>query len=148
MSFADLGAHPTLLQALEAKGFVTPTPVQAAVLDAAMLGRDLLVSAETGSGKTVAFGLALAHTLLGEAPSLPRATTPKALVLAPTRELALQVQQELAWLYGAAGMRSVACVGGAPLAQQPPSGCRVPAFAGCAGGAGGAGLAGASCGRD
>ncbi len=118
MSFADLGAHPTLLQSLEAKGFVTPTPVQAAVLDAAMLGRDLLVSAETGSGKTVAFGLALAHTLLGEAPSFSRATTPKALVLAPTRELALQVQQELAWLYGAAGMRSVACVGGAPLAQQ------------------------------
>ncbi len=118
MSFADLGAHPTLLQTLEARGFVTPTPVQAAVLDAAMLGRDLLVSAETGSGKTVAFGLALAHTLLGEAATLPKATTPRALVLAPTRELALQVQQELAWLYGSAGMRSVACVGGAPLAQQ------------------------------
>ena len=118
MSFADLGAHPTLLQTLEARGFVTPTPVQAAVLDAAMLGRDLLVSAETGSGKTVAFGLALAHTLLGEAATLPKATTPRALVLAPTRELGLQVQQELAWLYGSAGMRSVACVGGAPLAQQ------------------------------
>ncbi|MDB4930025.1 MAG: ATP-dependent helicase [Myxococcaceae bacterium] len=118
MSFADLGAHPTLLQALEARGYVTPTPVQAAVLDAAMLGRDLLVSAETGSGKTVAFGLALAHTLLGAEPTLPRATTPRALVLAPTRELALQVQQELQWLYGSAGMRSVACVGGAPLAQQ------------------------------
>jgi ATP-dependent RNA helicase DeaD len=118
MSFADLGAHPTLLQTLEARGFVTPTPVQAAVLDAAMLGRDLLVSAETGSGKTVAFGLALAHTLLGDATTLPKATTPRALVLAPTRELALQVQQELAWLYGSAGMRSVACVGGAPLAQQ------------------------------
>jgi ATP-dependent RNA helicase DeaD len=118
MSFADLGAHPTLLQTLEARGYVTPTPVQAAVLDAAMLGRDLLVSAETGSGKTVAFGLALAHTLLGEATTLPKATTPRALVLAPTRELALQVQQELAWLYGSAGMRSVACVGGAPLAQQ------------------------------
>jgi len=118
MSFADLGAHPALLQTLEARGYVTPTPVQAAVLDAAMLGRDLLVSAETGSGKTVAFGLALAHTLLGEESALPRATTPKALVLAPTRELALQVQQELAWLYGSAGMRSVACVGGAPMAQQ------------------------------
>ncbi len=118
MSFADLGAHPTLLQALEAKQFVTPTPVQVAVLDAALLGRDLLVSAETGSGKTVAFGLALAHTLLGEATSFPRATTPKALVLAPTRELALQVQQELSWLYGSTGMRSVACVGGAPLSQQ------------------------------
>ena len=118
MSFADLGAHPTLLQTLEARGYVTPTPVQAAVLDAAMLGRDLLVSAETGSGKTVAFGLALAHTLLGEATTLPKATTPRALVLAPTRELALQVQQELAWLYGSAGMRSVACVGGAPMAQQ------------------------------
>jgi ATP-dependent RNA helicase DeaD len=118
MSFADLGAHPTLLQALETRGYVNPTPVQAAVLDAAMLGRDLLVSAETGSGKTVAFGLALAHTLLGEEAALPRATTPRALVLAPTRELALQVQQELAWLYGAAGMRSVACVGGAPMAQQ------------------------------
>ena len=118
MSFADLGAHPTLLQALEARGYVSPTPVQAAVLDAAMLGRDLLVSAETGSGKTVAFGLALAHTLLGDAPTLPKATTPRALVLAPTRELALQVQQELAWLYGSTGMRSVACVGGAPMAQQ------------------------------
>ena len=118
MNFAELAAHPALLPTLEARQYTTPTPVQAAVLDAALAGRNLLVSAETGSGKTVAFGLALAHTVLGEAETLGRATTAKVLVLAPTRELALQVQQELAWLYAGAGLRSVALVGGAPVGQQ------------------------------
>jgi ATP-dependent RNA helicase DeaD len=60
-------AHPALQAALAARSYAAPTPVQAAILDGEAQGRDLLVSAQTGSGKTVAFGLALAPTLLGEA---------------------------------------------------------------------------------
>ncbi|OYW89669.1 MAG: hypothetical protein B7Z13_16450, partial [Caulobacterales bacterium 32-67-6] len=96
MSFP--ATHPALSRALEAQGYATPTPVQAAVLDAPE-GRDLLVSAQTGSGKTVAFGLAAASTLLGEAEHFEYAAAPLALVIAPTRELALQVSRELEWLY-------------------------------------------------
>lgn len=75
-------------------------------------GRDLLVSAQTGSGKTLAFGLALADTLLEGAQAMGPAGDPLALIIAPTRELALQVQRELAWLYHYAGARIVSCVGG------------------------------------
>lgn len=74
-------------------------------------GRDLLVSAQTGSGKTVAYGLAMASSIL-EDDRLPRAEEPLALIVAPTRELALQVQAELNWLYASAGARIAACVGG------------------------------------
>jgi ATP-dependent RNA helicase DeaD len=104
-------AHPALGRALGARGYSTPTAVQLAVLEADT-GRDLLVSAQTGSGKTVAFGLAIAPTLLGEAQRLPAAAEPLALVIAPTRELAMQVQRELDWLYKDAGARVVTCVGG------------------------------------
>ena len=103
--------HPTLFEALQARGYEEPTPVQAAILDAPP-GVDLLVSAQTGSGKTVAFGLAAADTLLGEQPKFGRAETPLALVIAPTRELALQVSKELGWLYEKAGAHVVTCVGG------------------------------------
>ena len=92
-----------LSAALAAKGYAEPTPVQEAVLAAETTGRDLLVSAQTGSGKTVAFGLAVAPNLLGDAARLGPPRTPLALVIAPTRELALQVQTELAWLYAGAG---------------------------------------------
>ncbi|MEZ4403842.1 MAG: DEAD/DEAH box helicase [Kofleriaceae bacterium] len=104
-------AHPGLQSALAAKGYRAPTPVQAAILDPEALGRDLLVSAQTGSGKTVAFGLAMASTLLGDAPRFTHGPV-RALVIAPTRELALQVQRELLWLYAPTGARVVACVGG------------------------------------
>jgi ATP-dependent RNA helicase DeaD len=110
MSFAL--AHPALAGALAARGYAEPTPVQDAVLQADAAGRDLLVSAQTGSGKTVAYGLALAENLLGTAERLPAAGAPLVLVVAPTRELAMQVQGELAWLYGAAGARIVGCIGG------------------------------------
>jgi ATP-dependent RNA helicase DeaD len=110
--FADLPAHPALQRALAAKGYEEATPVQAAVLDPALSGKDLLVSSRTGSGKTVAFGLCLADTLLGEAPAFGRSGPPLALVIAPTRELAVQVQRELSWLLGPAGAVVVACVGG------------------------------------
>ena len=104
-------SHPALDRALTERGYAEPTPVQAAVLEAEA-GRDLLVSAQTGSGKTVAFGLALANTLLGEAERFEDNASPVALVIAPTRELALQVSKELEWLYGKTGARIATCVGG------------------------------------
>ncbi len=101
-----------LAQALADRNYAEPTPVQAAVLDPAAAGRDLLVSAQTGSGKTVAFGLAIAPTLFGEAEALPPPGAPLALIVAPTRELALQVCRELDWLYAGTQARVVSCVGG------------------------------------
>ena len=114
VTFADLRVHPTLATALAVRGYTEPTPVQSAVLDAALAGRDLLVSSRTGSGKTVAFGLVMAGTLLAEAPAFPPPAprSPLGLVIAPTRELAAQVQHELAWLFSDAGARVGACVGG------------------------------------
>ncbi|MEM7330412.1 MAG: DEAD/DEAH box helicase [Pseudomonadota bacterium] len=101
-----------LAQALADKGYETLTPVQDAVLAPDLEQRDLLVSAQTGSGKTVAFGLALATTLLGSAQTLPKAGAPLALIIAPTRELALQVTKELQWLYEPAEGRIASCIGG------------------------------------
>jgi ATP-dependent RNA helicase DeaD len=105
-------SHPALERALAAQGYAEPTPVQAAVLEADAEGRDLLVSAQTGSGKTVAFGLAAATTLLGDAEKFSKAGPPMCLVIAPTRELAIQVNRELTWLYADAGAVVVNCVGG------------------------------------
>ncbi|MFC7551895.1 DEAD/DEAH box helicase [Pseudoroseomonas wenyumeiae] len=108
-----------LLRALQERGYAEPTSVQAAVLEPETEGRDLLVSAQTGSGKTVAFGLAIAPDLMGGEERMPQARTPLALVVAPTRELALQVKNELAWLYAPAGGRVVSCVGGMdPIAER------------------------------
>ncbi|HYD14853.1 MAG TPA: DEAD/DEAH box helicase [Hyphomicrobium sp.] len=104
--------HPALARTLAARGYTSLTAVQLAVLEADAAGRDLLVSAQTGSGKTVAFGLAAAPTLLGAEERLPPAGAPLALIIAPTRELAMQVQRELDWLYAETGARVVTCVGG------------------------------------
>ena len=110
--------NPSLGATLLERGYLEPTPVQLAVLDADAVGKDLLVSAQTGSGKTVAFGLAMAPTLLGEAERLEPARMPIALVIAPTRELALQVERELTWLYSRAGARVASCVGGMDMRRE------------------------------
>nr|WP_321985862.1 DEAD/DEAH box helicase [uncultured Lichenicoccus sp.] len=110
--------HPSLAQALAARGYAEPTPVQAAVLAADADGRDLVVSAQTGSGKTVAYGLAAAPTLLGDEPYFGRAAAPLALVIAPTRELAVQVHKELSWLYADARARIVSCIGGMDVRRE------------------------------
>jgi ATP-dependent RNA helicase DeaD len=104
--------HPPLARALAERNYDAPTPVQTAVLADAAVDRDLLVSAQTGSGKTVAYGLAVASNLLEGAERFEPAAAPLALIVAPTRELALQVHRELAWLYQYAGARLVSCVGG------------------------------------
>ena len=101
-----------IARALAERDYKEATPVQAAVMEADAEERDLLVSAQTGSGKTVAYGIAMAETLLEGAGTLGPAREPLALIIAPTRELALQVQRELNWLYQYAGARVVACVGG------------------------------------
>ncbi|OYW59791.1 MAG: DEAD/DEAH box helicase, partial [Rhodobacterales bacterium 12-65-15] len=101
-----------LAQALADKGYEALTTVQDAVLADGVAGRDMLVSAQTGSGKTVAFGLAIAPEILGGQDRLLYADHPLALIIAPTRELALQVARELEWLYAGAGAKIATCVGG------------------------------------
>jgi len=112
MRFDELDAHPALLRAIAAHGYEEPTPVQTAVLGPELARRDLLVSSRTGSGKTVAFGLALAPMLLGDSEKLLPTPRPLALVVTPTRELAQQVAGELGWLYAPAGGKVLTCVGG------------------------------------
>ena len=107
-----LPENPHFTRALAERSYTEATPVQAAVLATEAVDRDLLVSAQTGSGKTVAYGLAVAKNLLGGSDRFDRSAKPLALVVAPTRELALQVQRELAWLYQYTGARVISCVGG------------------------------------
>ncbi|MEO6433182.1 MAG: DEAD/DEAH box helicase [Sphingomicrobium sp.] len=102
---------PALAEALAERGYDQMTPVQAAVIEPQASGRDLIVSAKTGSGKTVAFGLAMGEQML-EGERVPWSREPLSLVIAPTRELAIQVSKELEWLYAKAGARVVTCVGG------------------------------------
>ncbi|MDE0879795.1 MAG: DEAD/DEAH box helicase [Sphingomonas bacterium] len=115
MPFSQL--PPLLAEALTARGYTAPTPVQAAVIEPDAIGRDLVVSAQTGSGKTVAFGLAMADQLLEDG-ATPPPGLPLALIIAPTRELALQVSRELAWLYKAANARISTCVGGMDASKE------------------------------
>lgn len=110
--------HPALAQALEKRGYAEMTPVQQAMMDPALEQADLLVSAQTGSGKTVAFGLAIAPTILGKADRFSYVPAPVALAIAPTRELALQVKRELEWLYESAGATIASCVGGMDIRAE------------------------------
>ncbi|PWJ17474.1 DEAD/DEAH box helicase [Jannaschia seohaensis] len=105
-----------LADALAQRGYDTLTPVQQAVTDPTLKTADLLVSAQTGSGKTLGFGLAIAPTLLGEAETWDAPAAPLALIVAPTRELALQVRRELAWLYDGAALAGA--VGGMDMRDE------------------------------
>lgn len=116
MPFPFVNAH--LNGALEARDYAEPTAVQTAVLQPDAEGRDLLVSAQTGSGKTVAYGLAIAATLFAGEERLAPRYAPLALVVAPTRELAMQVHAELTWLYGPAGAKVISCVGGMDVRRE------------------------------
>ncbi len=112
------GIAPALGQALNRRGYSELTPVQKAVLAPELTGADALVSAQTGSGKTVAFGLAFAPTLLDGAERFGQASAPLALVIAPTRELAMQVKRELEWLYEPTGASVASCVGGMDMRSE------------------------------
>lgn len=109
---------PPLRDALTARGYNELTPVQNAVLASDAGHGDLLVSAQTGSGKTVAFGMAIANTLLAGEETFRRAEAPLALVVAPTRELALQIQREFEWLYASTRAVIGSCVGGMDMRAE------------------------------
>ncbi|KZS98247.1 DEAD-domain-containing protein [Sistotremastrum niveocremeum HHB9708] len=91
------GLHPLLLKSLNAQTFITPTPIQSAALPQAILGKDVVGVAQTGSGKTLAYGLPILNALLQQTANSPPSSQRdlKALILAPTRELALQVSSHL-----------------------------------------------------
>lgn len=110
--------HPALASALATKGYSQLTPVQMEMASGGHGEADLLVSAQTGSGKTVAFGIAIASTLLGGAERFDAAGQPLGLVIAPTRELAIQVQRELDWLYAQAQIQTATCVGGMDMRKE------------------------------
>ncbi len=107
-----------LNEALAERGYHTLTSVQQAVIAPELENKDLVVSAETGSGKTVGFGLAIAPKLLGENKAFDNPGSPLALIIAPTRELAMQVKQELTWLYEKVGAKIVSCVGGMDMREE------------------------------
>lgn len=123
-AWAPFGLHSTVLQALAQLGFAKPTPIQAAVLPAAMRdGRDIIGAAETGSGKTLAFGLPILSYLAAQfadalSAGQPRPSALAALVLCPTRELALQVCAHLSAAGRPAGVTAAALVGGLAPAKQ------------------------------
>lgn len=112
------GVVPALAQALTKRGYETLTPVQLAVLAPELKQADTLVSAQTGSGKTVAFGMAIAPEILGDTGHFTPASAPLALIVAPTRELALQVKSELQWLYAETGASFASCVGGMNMSDE------------------------------
>jgi superfamily II DNA/RNA helicase len=114
-TFAELGLPTAVADALAARGFTEPFPVQAATLPDALAGRDLLGRAQTGSGKTLAFGLALLSRLAG---SRSRPMAPRGLVLVPTRELAQQVVDALDPFARALGLSTAVVVGGLSFNRQ------------------------------
>lgn len=114
MAFATLGLAPQLLRAVTAAGYTHPTPVQVQAIPLALAGHDLLVSSQTGSGKTAAFMLPCLQRLMAAGP----AKAPRVLVLTPTRELAQQVAKATADFTGRRGPRIAVLVGGAPYAIQ------------------------------
>jgi len=113
VAFSALKLHPSLLRGVDDLNFVRPTPIQSQAIPHALEGRDLLACAATGSGKTAAFLLPILHKLLDR----PRGTT-RALVLAPTRELALQILDDLKGLARHTGMKAAAVHGGVGMAPQ------------------------------
>ncbi len=116
-TFAALGLSEQLLHALAAQNFQTPTPIQTGAIPSLLAGRDLLGVAQTGTGKTAAFGLPLIQRLAAEnLRAAPFAT--RALILAPTRELAQQIDDSLRRLGAGQRLRSVTILGGVSRSRQ------------------------------
>lgn len=116
MSFADLQLHPSILKAIDACGYSEPTPIQEQAIPKAMAGRDLLATAQTGTGKTAAFVLPALQRL--NVPSEARGRGPRMLILTPTRELATQVTDAIRNYGKFMRVRSCAILGGMPYREQ------------------------------
>ena len=113
MPFKALGLHPSLVQATREMRYVEPTPIQAEAIPAILTGRDLIATAQTGTGKTAAFLLPVLHELL----NLPGEST-RALVITPTRELAQQIDDVCLGLAYHTTLRVGLVVGGTPMGPQ------------------------------
>jgi len=114
--FATLGLAAPLLRAVEDAGYATPTPIQARAIPLALAGRDVLGLAQTGTGKTAAFALPILHRL-SAAPKRPAGRTVRALILVPTRELAVQVDEGFRAMGAGLPLRRAVVIGG--VGQQP-----------------------------
>src|SRR6188474_510814 len=113
MPFKALGLHPHLVQATREIGYTAPTPIQAEAIPHVLAGRDLIATAQTGTGKTAAFLLPILHQLLHK----PRGTT-QALVVTPTRELAQQIDDVCIGLAYHTPLRVGLMVGGTSMGPQ------------------------------
>jgi ATP-dependent RNA helicase RhlE len=113
-NFSDLVTSPVLRKNVAAQGFVTPTPIQAQAIPPALLGHDVVATAQTGTGKTLAFALPILESLT----SKPLTPGPQALILSPTRELALQIHETFMLLSPGTGVRAAVVVGGMSEAGQ------------------------------
>jgi len=113
MSFETFNFHPSIMAGVRALGYITPTPIQLKSIPPIMQGRDLIGLAQTGTGKTAAFGLPILQRLLPE----PRGCI-RALIISPTRELAEQTCEAINDLGGQTGLQSIAVYGGVSMEQQ------------------------------
>ena len=119
MSFADLGLMPELLQALEAVGYTTPTPIQRDAIPVVLAGRDLLAAAQTGTGKTAGFTLPMLQLLSSRHAVHPSTRhRPRALILTPTRELAAQVEESVSTYGKQLSLNSMVMFGGVGMQPQ------------------------------
>lgn len=120
MQFRDFGLNPHLIKKLEDKGFLNPTPIQEKSIPLALGKKDIIACAKTGSGKTLAYLLPILHELLGELGHIvaQKEAGPFALVLAPTRELALQIHEEARYFLEETPLKSLAIFGGMDYEKQ------------------------------
>ncbi len=120
MSFGDLGLGENIVRVLAELGAATPFPIQAATVAPILEGRDVLARGRTGSGKTIAFGAPLVESILRSQAGSRRefGRSPKALVLAPTRELALQIDRTIQPIARSVGLFTTQIYGGVPQARQ------------------------------
>jgi ATP-dependent RNA helicase RhlE len=117
MKFDDLTLAPSLLKAIHEEGYTTPTPIQAKAIPPALEGKDVLGIAQTGTGKTAAFSLPTLHRLCSQ-PAVPGIKGPRALVLAPTRELAAQIGESFNSYGRHTGLRTAVIFGGVGQGPQ------------------------------
>ncbi len=122
LGFKDLGLAPELLKALTDSGYTTPTPIQAQAIPVALVGADLMAGAQTGTGKTAAFALPLLQKLLPHANNgaSPAKHPVRALILTPTRELAIQVEESVKAYAKHTPLRSLVVYGGVDIRTQTP----------------------------
>src|ERR1700730_13051132 len=119
-SFAELGLRPEILRAVVEAGYTTPTPIQAQAIPTILAGKDVMGGAQTGTGKTAGFALPILHKLSPTANTRPSpARHPvRALILTPTRELAIQVEESVRTYGKYTNLRSTVVYGGVDIKQQ------------------------------